>query len=320
MPRQSAVTVRNLVRLGLGLGLLMALLYAVDYGSLVAALSEVSLRDLAVLALIAALLILVSVCKWRLFLGRLRITASILHLYRLYLVGYFVNLVMPSYVGGDVVRSLYVGANVDRAHSLSATLLERYTGFIAMVLMSLVALLLCHELPNQIVAAVLSVAVAAAFGSAAVFSRHASWFARTLRLPEKWIALAERVESGLIWGASDPRLMLRAFGLSFLFHVLTIVNTVAVAQAVGWLGAPWGKLFVVVPLILLVGAIPVSPQGLGIQEGAFVFFLQEAGATSAEALAVALVLRAKSYVLALIGGALWFGVRNEASPEAATSS
>jgi uncharacterized membrane protein YbhN (UPF0104 family) len=114
--------------------------------------------------------------------------------------------------------------------------------------------------------------------------------------------------------------MLQAFGLSFMFHVMTIVNTVAVARAVGWDGAPWGELFVVVPLILLVGAVPVSPQGLGIQEGAFVFFLQAAGASSAQALAVALVLRAKSYALALVGGVLWLGVRNQEARVATTSS
>lgn len=320
MPQQAVVSVGKLLRVALGVALLVLLLYAVDYRSLLAALSDISLRDLAVLALIAAILILVSVLKWGLFLARLRITASVLHLYRLYLVGYFVNLAMPSYVGGDLVRSLYVGANVDRAHSVSATLLERYTGFVAMILMSLVALPFSRGVTNEIVATVLLVALVAACASAAIFSRRASWLARNLRMPASWVALAERIESGLVWGASDPILMLQAFGLSFMFHVMTIVNTVAVARAVGWDGAPWGELFVVVPLILLVGAVPVSPQGLGIQEGAFVFFLQAAGASSAEALAVALVLRAKSYALALVGGVLWLGVRNQEARVATTSS
>lgn len=313
MSEQSRVKVREVVRISAGIGLLTALLYIADWKSVLAALSDISARDIVVLALIAAILILVSVLKWRLFLARLNISANIMHLYRLYLVGYFVNLAMPSYVGGDLIRSLYVGPNVDRVHAVSATLLERYTGFIAMVLMALVALPLSRGVTPEISVAVVLVALGAVAGSWAMFSRRASRLCAWCRLPRRVLDLAERVESGLVWGATDIVLMARALALSLLFHVMTIVNTMAVAHAVGWEAAPWGELFVVVPLILLVGAIPVSPQGLGIQEGAFVFFLQAAGATGAEALAVALVLRAKSYLLALCGGAMWIGVRKQRS-------
>ena len=86
-----------------------------------------------------------------------------------------------------------------------------------------------------------------------------------------------------------------------------------VGHAVGWEEIPWGDLFVVVPLILLIGAVPVSPQGLGIQEGAFVFFLSGVGASSGQAMAIALVLRAKSYLLAAVGGLLWFGLSRSVS-------
>lgn len=299
----------NALRIAAGLAILAALVFFVDLKSIVDALSMVSVADLAVLFLIGAALILISVLKWRAFLARLRISASLGHLYRLYLVGYFVNLVMPSYVGGDVVRSLYVGPNVDRAHAVSATLLERYTGFMAMVLMSLVALPFSSAVTWQMSTLVGLVAAGAVGGSVALFSRRVSWLGRIVGLPERWTAQAVRIEDGLVWGITDPRLICQAALLSAAFHVMTIVNTVAVAHAVGWEAAPWGELFVVVPLILLVGAVPISPQGLGIQEGAFLFFLQSAGASGAEALAVALVLRAKSYVLALVGGILWLGVR-----------
>jgi uncharacterized protein (TIRG00374 family) len=113
------------------------------------------------------------------------------------------------------------------------------------------------------------------------------------------------MHEALRWGLSDRSLLVKVGLLSFLFHILTVVNTVAVASAVGWTTAPWADLFVVVPLILLVGAVPISPQGLGLQEGAFVFFLHSVGASTGEALAIALVLRAKSYVLALFGAVAW---------------
>ena len=90
-----------------------------------------------------------------------------------------------------------------------------------------------------------------------------------------------------------------------MYHTVTVVNTLAAAAAVGWSQPPVAELFVVLPLILLVGALPLTPNGLGIQEGAFFFFLCAVGASPAQALGVALVLRAKSYVLALFGWLVW---------------
>jgi uncharacterized protein (TIRG00374 family) len=261
--------------------------------------------DLVIIFAISIALVLVSVLKWRLFLNRLGIAASVPHLFRLYLVGYFVNLIMPSALGGDVVRSLYVGKDVDRVRAMSATLLERYTGFIAMVSMAFVAVWWAPAVSPEICTATALIGGAAVVLTTALFTNTSVRLSKLLGVPAKAHSKLVRMQEGFAWGLSDPRLLSQAGVLSLAFHLLTIVNTAAVAYAVGWEGVPWGDLFVVVPLILLIGAIPLSPQGLGIQEGAFLYFLHAVGATTGQALAVALLLRAKSYVLALCGGILW---------------
>jgi uncharacterized membrane protein YbhN (UPF0104 family) len=100
-------------------------------------------------------------------------------------------------------------------------------------------------------------------------------------------------------------LLFTTLALSFLFHLIAVLNTAVAAWAVGWVNVPLIELCVVVPLILIVGAIPVAPAGLGIQEGAFYFFLTGIGATPAQALMVGLVLRAKTYLLGVIGWFSW---------------
>ena len=115
-----------------------------------------------------------------------------------------------------------------------------------------------------------------------------------------------------------PQLLLKALALSFLFHSFTVFNTMATGWAIGWQAPPFLDLFVVLPLILVISALPLTPQGLGIQEGAFYFFLQHVGASPQQALSIALVLRAKTYVLALCGGVvlLWRMFRNHERKEA----
>jgi uncharacterized protein (TIRG00374 family) len=101
---------------------------------------------------------------------------------------------------------------------------------------------------------------------------------------------------------SCPRKISVVVALSFAFHALAVVNVLACAHAVGWTNAPVGELFIVVPIILIISALPVTPQALGVQEGAFVYYLTLLGALPAEAMGVALLIRAKAYVLAALGG------------------
>jgi uncharacterized protein (TIRG00374 family) len=293
------------LRVALGVSLIAILLFFVDLGGVTNALLDITSSDVVIIFAISFALVWVSVLKWRLFLGRLGISASALHLFRLYLVGYFVNLIMPSAIGGDVVRSLYVGRDVDKMRAMSATLLERYTGFLAMVTMALVAVSWAPQVTHGVLVATVVIGGAAVGLTAVLVTGTLVRVCASLRVPEKVLGKLARLQEGVQWGLSDRPLLIRAGILSLIFHLLTIVNTAAVAHAVGWHDVPWSDLLVVVPLILLVGAIPISPQGLGIQEGAFLFFLNSVGATDGQALAVALVLRAKSYVLALCGGVLW---------------
>lgn len=300
---------RSVLRYVVGGLALVVVLLVVDLRGVLDSLSEIGVFDLLLLLALSVLLILVSVLKWRAFLSRLGIEHSVWYLFQLYLVGYFVNLIMPSSLGGDLVRSLHAGAAVDKVRAFSATMLERYTGLVAMVLMAVISLVWAPQLTFQIKAMTVSVAVGLAFFSFAIGSGLFVRCLATLRVPQSVLDKAERLRCSLVWGLSDRPLLMKAATLSLLFHLLAVVNTAAVGHAVGWNNVPYVDLLVVVPLILLIGAVPISPHGLGIQEGAFLFFLHLVGATTNQAMAIALVLRAKSYVLAALGGVCWLSLK-----------
>jgi uncharacterized protein (TIRG00374 family) len=186
-----------------------------------------------------------------------------------------------------------------------------------MLAIALCAVFLSAAATTEIQALVMLLSVGCAVATWFLFSGLLSRVCRHFRAPEKITRVLDRIHEGLMWGVEDKTLVGKTLVISLMFHVLTVVNTAAVANAIGWTAVPWASLLIVVPLILIVGAVPVSPQGLGIQEGAFVFFLSSVGATSDQALAIALVLRVKSYLLAVLGGFLWLGVRG---PKRATDS
>jgi glycosyltransferase 2 family protein len=68
-------------------------------------------------------------------------------------------------------------------------------------------------------------------------------------------------------------------------------------------------LFMVIPLIYLTEALPITINGLGVREGAFVFFLSQEGYTKEEALGLALLVITMRYLFSLtIGGSLFLKV------------
>jgi len=63
--------------------------------------------------------------------------------------------------------------------------------------------------------------------------------------------------------------------------------------------------FIYVPIIMAITIIPLSLAGIGIREGAFVFFFVPLGVPAAKALTLSLLLFVQMLIIALLGGILF---------------
>ncbi len=288
---------------------------------------QLKLEYVCYLALLGVALIGVSCLKWRLFLRAGGDDAPLLRLMRLYTIAYFVNTFTPSYIGGDVVRSYHLGVDLrSQKKAALATVLERFTGLLAMCILGIVSVLVGTNATRGLELSILSVGIVAVFIAAACFSERTSAFVsatllrilrlfRLRKLTERAEVTVAKVNDAFSVVRGDMMLFLKAMALSFIYHCLTVANTYVAACSIGWCDADFGGLFVAVPLVLLVGMAPITPSGLGLQEGAFLFFLKRIGGTDAQALAVGVVLRVKVLIIGLIGGLLWSGLkRNVPTP------
>ena len=70
-------------------------------------------------------------------------------------------------------------------------------------------------------------------------------------------------------------------------------------------------LLAVLPLVWLAGMIPISLNGLGITEAGYAIFLQLVGVTPEDALTVALLVRFRLLITALLGGLVFLRHRAE---------
>lgn len=306
-------------------GLLIFLLLSLTKPhEIVSALSEVSLAGFCLLMLLSFVMIAVSAAKWHFFIDSLGQRVNFFKLYQFYLLGYFINIFLPSYIGGDALRSYYVGRAVGQNQAFSATILERVTGLLAMLLLAILAVCLQSDLIDsetaRIVVIFASVVLIAFFVFFLLGKKHSSAllyrlaelsFIRKINFLNKIFSLAARFFETLFSLKINLKGLTVICFLSLFFHCLTVVNTYYAAVLVGWSNPPVRDLFIVLPIILIIAAMPITPAGLGVQEGVFFHYLQQLGASPAQALAVALLLRAKTIFLAFCGWLVWLNLKKK---------
>lgn len=308
--------VKTFAKAVIGVALIAALLLWQDNGrKLLAILAGFQVQYVVALLLLQVLLNGISSIKWHVFLKDRGVDASLGLLFRLYLIGRFFNNFLPSMVGGDVTRSYLLGRRIkSQAASAASVTMERATGVIALTLLAVIfAAINPQAFRNPIVIVTIAGAVVVCAGAAILFAsaRAGAWMERRLaarngKISRKVLRLVEEI--GRYRGRR--RVLWVALAYSCVFQFLAGMNVYYASLAIGF-HPQLLDVLVVTPAILILAMIPVSPNNVGWWEWCFSVLLIDAGATAAEGLAVALTLRAASWITALVGGVLFLVQRSE---------
>jgi len=169
-------------------------------------------------------------------------------------VGYLFNLFAPGGVGGDAYRSVALGkAHNVIASSVASVFVARILGLVALCLLFWLALPYSEQIPKQAIwfmgASTLLLIV---FCFCIVFNPFKKGkfgtFAEKLRNYKKY-----------------PLHLLAAFLGSLFMQILVVLMHFAVFKAVG-ISISWALLFAIIPVTILITAVPISFNGIGIRE------------------------------------------------------
>jgi uncharacterized protein (TIRG00374 family) len=250
---------------------------------------------------------LISTVRWQRLLLAEGIRVPLWRLTLVYFEGAFFNLFLPTLIGGDIVRG-YAIYRITRGHdaSIPSILVDRLSGFAALVVIALVALGLAYgEIRDPQVAA-MTLGVAAAFvGMIAVLLNdrvkdRASGLLRGMGLARFQVRLQGMVEA-LHRYRGHRRALGQALVLSALLQALIIVTYYLIGAGLN-LGVPLAYFFLYVPLITFVAMLPVSVAGLGVREGGAVYFFAKVGVDAAAALGMSLAWFSLSLIVSSLGG------------------
>jgi uncharacterized protein (TIRG00374 family) len=299
------------------LGILVLLVSLVDPSEIISFFRNISPLSLSALFLVSVVLIAVSSLKWKILLNSLNHKFSFFRLFNFYLIGKFFNNFLPSNIGGDAIR-LFLTAKGKRrlTDPFSAIFMERLTGLIALLLYACNSIiLLCFYFNFQ---DKLIYLVPAVFGlimiSFLILFMKSKWimsFSTNVRLISKVQDFIFHLFENLQSLKKNKKILIYCLIISLTYHSFTILNGYVAAWALNITVSIY-SLFVFIPIILLISLVPISINGIGVMEGAFVICLTQTGISESAAISIALMIRAKNLLItSLFGGLLLLYYRHK---------
>ncbi len=310
---------RTVLRAAISIGLLVLLVRSgVDPGAVADILRMALGRPLALgtaFLLYALLGSMVRGLRWRALVVPLGYPIRLIRSTELFLIGTFFNQILPSGMGGDVVKTLMVAKDrgtdgLGRARAASSVIVDRALGLLPLLAVGLVAALIAGDRVAPGVTATLVIIGLVGVVGLGLLIRADAWRSLAERLPVSgWLlgrsAVARFISS---FGDYGPRALVEAFAWGLIFTFLLIGSNVFLGRAVGIPPdqASWADWAIVTPIVALSLLLP-SIGGWGTREAAYVALLGTL-ATPVDAdtaTAVSLLFQGLNLILAGVGGILY---------------
>ena len=293
--------------------------------------------------LLIGVMISSSCLKWSVLLTHRGYRLPFGFLMKTYLIGYYFSNLLPSNIGGDIIRSYYVGRRIgNQSESAVNVFIERFSGILYLLLLVIVAPILKPALYSRLYVIVPAVGALGLITLVATLwlvksplaiparivdhccaaARRVPWLGRT-RAAEAAIRRCQRLAAKTFGHlhtfhvkmtdavrtlSHAPGTAFKVVALTVLFYALTWVN-VYLAYRTFRIEPSFIDIAAILPTAMLVAMVPISLGSLGLAEGSYVFYLLLVGIPPEASLAMALFLRLRLLLVGAVGYVFYLGRR-----------
>jgi hypothetical protein len=233
----------------------------------------------------------------------------------IYCIGLFFNLAFPTVVGGDVVKMYYAGKPSRLyAQSFAATFLDRDAGMLAMMIIACTAFFI-H--PVEVPGIPVGWFVWGGFllfilGNVALFTPVLHRFLSSVLIGfglSRISAKIDAISDAFLIMAKHRMILFASLLISLFNQLLVIAVTWAMAEGLR-LRVPFSYFLVIVPVVTLISMVPISLNGMGLREYAFVALLGGIGVDHEGSIALGLLSSAILIVSAVPGGIIYLVLKD----------
>jgi uncharacterized membrane protein YbhN (UPF0104 family) len=295
---------RILIKLGISTGLMWLVLRQQDFAGLLGQILLIDRYTLPVSLVLVYGFITVLAMRWATVLKALGTPWTLRNTFSVVMIGQFFSQVLPSGVGGDMVRAwLAHDSGVRLSVAIASVMIDRLAGLLVLLILvtaGLPALLHIHPGADAVGGTVI-VLVCGYFGLGLVlFFNSLPAALDRFRLARSLRQFAIRARTALLRPATVIPILF--YGLINQIGVVLVVYILA--QGLG-LSVSFTSCLLVVPLSNLVQILPISVAGWGLREGFFVAMFRFFDVGADKALALSMVFGILILVASLPGGVIW---------------
>ena len=323
------------LRLAATAGLMALALRGVEWPKLLDLFNTIDWRWWAAGFATAMVVQVIAAVRWALLARPIGFPFSIgLFVWRFF-EGAFFSLCLPTSIGGDVVKAWCAArwTQDKRAEAALTVVVDRLVGTLALLLFSVAMIPMAWEaapgvplFPGyrryQLVALLVGGMAAVALGAVVVgfytdLLAEGALAGRLLRRLPRGDSMARALAACRLFGRHPWYVMSAAFW-SLVINLAIVGTFLALADGLR-LEVPARVLWFVVPAVVCVAALPITPSGLGVREHLFVSLLAIAafpGVKHGEALALALLGYSANLVWSAVGGIVYLAFPGRTSPGA----
>lgn len=265
--------------------------------------------------------ILLGALRWRMVLRVHGIGLSLGRTAQISLVAHFFNSFLLGSTGGDLMKAYYAARETRnrKTEAVVTVLVDRLIGLLAMLVFAAVMMfpnwpLLAAHRRLAALASVVGIMLFAALAVAGLsfwggLSRRWPHARDWLRRLPKGQQLERALEACRQFGQA-PRCLAEAFALSMVLNVMCVLQIWVLARGLDLPIQPIA-LSLIVPVIICIAAIPITPSGLGLRENIYVWMLAvpEINIPATQALLLSLLAYAGSLFWSLVGGLVYLFFR-----------
>ncbi|RLG10448.1 hypothetical protein DRN73_07760 [Candidatus Pacearchaeota archaeon] len=270
--------------------------------------------EIFLLAFIADILgLLFTTLTWKILFStqkfRIKKEPSYLKLLSYNLVGKFFNFLLPTNIGGDIVKAYDLSKySKSKSSAVASIFMVRFIGIFSMLTFITIGTFVNHNLLSKdllyILLLITSIALIFSFllfskriYLSPFFMKHLEFFGIDKKI--------KKFHTAIHLYRKDKFTVIKAYSTSITFHIFLILRDYLVALALGF-HIPITYLVLIVPLVKVILLLPISLSGIGIREGSFVYFLTKIGISYSDALSLPLLSYIFLLFQALIGFFIYF--------------
>jgi glycosyltransferase 2 family protein len=291
-------------------------------GELGESLREISTTHLIGSFALVGVALLLGVLRWRLVLRVVKIDLPFARAARITLVAQFFNAFLLGSIGGDLLKAYYAAreSHHRKTEAVTTVVVDRLIGlgtmllFASLMMLPNLALIRDHHRFAAVSGFVLFMMVGCVSMLAVAFwgglTRLWPGARRNLRRLPKGAHLERSLDACRQFGR-DPGFLLQSLFLSMLINLTVVVQGAVLCAGLG-IPVPFEVLLLIIPTIICISALPITPSGLGVRENLFVWMLAVPmlGVAPTKALTLSLLIFAGGLVWSVVGGIVYVALRD----------